>query len=61
MKVKTTIMNVFVYIKTGLVRTHKKIIHQLFVDHTFFTKLEPKQFDALLSLQPVHVQDTQWP
>ena len=61
MKVKTTIMNVFVYIKTGLVRTDRKIIHQLFVDRTFFTKLEPKQSDALLSLQPVHVQDTQWP
>ena len=53
MKVKTTIMNVFVYIKTGLVRADRKIIHQLFVDRIFFTKLEPKQSDALLSLHPI--------
>ena len=46
-------MNVFVYIKTGLVRADRKIIHQLFVDGTFFTNIEPKQSDALLSLHPI--------
>ena len=35
-------MNVFVYIKTGLVRADRKIIHQLFVDGTFFHQYRAK-------------------
>ena len=48
------IKNVFVYIKTGLLRADRKIINQLSVDRTFFTNLEPKQSDALLSLHPIY-------
>ena len=40
-----------VYIKIGLIRVDRKIIHKLFVDCTFFLdNLESKHSNALLSL-----------